>query len=354
MVILFFVALILAWPTAGLSIVAYIVLLFARGFFQAKERMHHADKLRAHREISSGDGRLPSWIGNKDEVEVFLYAVQNVARRNGVSESFFEHSLSNERIAKSIFQYAGAMEAQGASFIDQQRAVVERLVEMQSSGVVAEHANSSSKGAQVHKLRYWLENETSWVPERQLSDDELLKTRKLALGDAISGELRYPKVSHVPDEILLMEELEDLHLQLNDLDSLPPAVCNIAGLKKLRLGGNSLTSLPKAIGKLKNLELLTLWSNNLSELPLEIGDLVNLKALNIAHNEHLTRLPDSIVSLSKLEEFDWYGQEENTLTERQELWLRELQAGGCQLQLSRELEELLHSTVPGTSSPARG
>lgn len=130
MVILFFVALILAWPTAGLSIVAYIVLIVAKGFFQGKERMHHADKLRAQREVSTNGARLPSWMANKDKIEVFIYTVQNVAKHNGVPKSFVESTLSDQEIARSVFQYAGAMEAQGASFIDQQRAVVEMLVEM--------------------------------------------------------------------------------------------------------------------------------------------------------------------------------------------------------------------------------
>ena len=68
MVILFFVALILAWPTAGLSIVAYISLLVIRGYLQAKTRMHHADKLRAHREVVSGSTRLPSWMADRDKI----------------------------------------------------------------------------------------------------------------------------------------------------------------------------------------------------------------------------------------------------------------------------------------------
>lgn len=352
MTILFFVALILAWPTAGLSIVVYIILLFASSFLRAKERMHNANRIRGKREANAGHARPPSWIENKDEVEVFLYGVKNVAERNGVSNSSFQSAFADTGIAESIFYYAGAMEAQGASFIEQQRAVVERLVEMQNDGVAAKHASSNGKRAQVQKLRHWLENETSWAPNRQLSDDELLKTKKLVLGDAISGELRYPKVSRIPDEILLMEELEDLHLQLNDLDILPLTIFRVAGLKKLRLGGNSLTSLPKSIGRLKNLELLTLWSNNLSELPVEIGELVNLKALNISMNENLTYLPDSIVSLSRLEEFDWW--EGEVLTEQQQLWVRKLRAAGCKINLSRNLDELLDSPEPASSSPARG
>lgn len=325
MVILFFVALILAWPTAGLSILAYIVLIVAKGFFQAKERMHNADKLRAQREVNTNSAKLPSWMADRNEIQVFLYGIQNVSKRNGVPESFFESFLSNERMVRSIFQYAGAMEVQGASFIDQQRAAVEKLSAMYNNKVL-----------QVNRLRQWMENETSWYCAREVSDDELLKTRKLVLGDAISGELRHPKVSRIPDEILLMEELEDLHLQRNDLDALPPTICNISSLKKLRLGGNGLTSLPSSIGQLKNLELLTLWSNDLINLPIEIGQLVKLKALNIAYNDRLNKLPDSIVSLRELNEFDWYGPGEKILTQEQIEWLKTLRANGCSICINDE------------------
>lgn len=344
MVIMFFLALIFAWPTSGLSILAYIVLLFAWAFLKAKMRMYHADKQHALREIGAGGGKFPSWARDKDEVEVFICGVQKTGRRNGLSESFMEASLSNPLIVNSLFKYAGAMEAQGASFIEQQLAFMERLIDMQG-GYVTDYPYSSNDHEQIEKLRYWLEHETSWGSTSHLSDEQLLKTRKLVLGDAVSGELRYPKVRYIPHEIMLMKELEDLHLQLNNLDRLPPTICSIASLKKLRLGGNGLTTLPERIGKLKNLELLTLWSNDLSELPQEIGELINLKALNIAHNQQLTRLPDSIVSLKKLQAFDWYGQEENVLTERQLLWLQELQASGCQLNIPDSLENLLCNPV---------
>ena len=194
--------------------------------------------------------------------------------------------------------------------------------------------NSNRQTQQIKTLRQWLENETSWQSGKGISDDELIRVKQLVLGDAVSGEHWFPKVHYVPKEILLMEELEDLHLQLNDLETLPPVICDISSLKKLRLGGNGLTSLPKTIGKLKNLELLTLWSNNLSALPEEIGQLVNLKALDLSWNAALDSLPDSIVHLNKLEQFSWDCSEEITLTEQQEIWLKSLQAKGCKIFLN--------------------
>lgn len=105
-------------------------------------------------------------------------------------------------------------------------------------------------------------------------------------------------------------------------------------IKKLRLGGNSLESLPASIKNLKRLELLTLWSNNLKSLPEEIGELVNLKALNISDNADLNHLPDSIIRLTNLEEFEWYGSGEHKLTVQQIGWLKSLRVKGCRIDLN--------------------
>lgn len=201
---------------------------------------------------------------------------------------------------------------------------------------------SNIKKTQLKTLRKWLEDETSCSPVTNVSDDELIRAKKLVLGDALYGEVRFPKVSYIPNEILLLEKLEDLHLQHNDLETLPPIICNISSLKKLRLGGNNLTSLPSTIGNLKNLELLTLWSNNLCTLPEEIGLLVNLKALNLSWNAELLDLPDSIVNLNKLEEFAWDVPGGIFLTEQQEIWLKNLHAKGCKIFID---EELYHSRI---------
>jgi hypothetical protein len=188
-----------------------------------------------------------------------------------------------------------------------------------------------SKAQKITRLRNWLENETAWE-EKNKSDEDLVKINKLVLGSAT--QMGHPKVNWVPREILIIENLEDLHLQYNDLESLPSTVCNITTLKKLRLGGNSLDSLPASIKDLKKLGLLTLWSNNLKSLPEEIGELVNLKALNISDNANLNYLPASIIRLTNLEEFDWYGSGENNLTAQQIEWLKFLRVKGCLIGLN--------------------
>lgn len=128
MTILFFVALLLAWPTSGISILIYLALFIGGAALRAKVRMHHADKLRADREIAAGSSRLPSWMASRDKIEEFINGVEHIAMHRGVPKLFSAITLSNGEIQTKFMQYAGAMEAQGASFIEQQMAVAEKLI----------------------------------------------------------------------------------------------------------------------------------------------------------------------------------------------------------------------------------
>ena len=133
MVILFFVALLLAWPTAGLSILAYIGLMVVRGILQAKVRMHHADKVQAQREVNAGVVRLPSWLADRDKIQEFVHGIESVAEHRGVPKLFSAMILQNPEFQKELMHYVGSMEAQGAPFIGQQMAAAERLVELYSA-----------------------------------------------------------------------------------------------------------------------------------------------------------------------------------------------------------------------------
>lgn len=55
MVILFLIALFLAWPTAGLSLLAYFILLIFLAWRKAKARMDYADLMRSSRPDAARD-----------------------------------------------------------------------------------------------------------------------------------------------------------------------------------------------------------------------------------------------------------------------------------------------------------
>lgn len=146
MVILFLVALFLAWPTAGLSIVAYIGFIVLRGYLKGKSRVHHANIRHAERAIASGSRRWPSWTKDNDKSWVFLEAIQQGAMRDGVPRSFLQGILVEQGNAEGLYFFAGALEEEGASFLEQQIACSEKLVEMWNSTSHLGRTTLMSKG----------------------------------------------------------------------------------------------------------------------------------------------------------------------------------------------------------------
>jgi hypothetical protein len=127
---LFLIALLLAWPTAGLSIVAYVAYAVFISYLNARARMHFANERRAEREINAGEQRVPSWAGNNDDNEIFVNGIQEGAMRKGVPQVFLWAVLGNREAFQKLVFFAGAMERQGASFLEQQVAVSDKIVEI--------------------------------------------------------------------------------------------------------------------------------------------------------------------------------------------------------------------------------
>jgi len=130
MVILFLLALLLAWPTAGLSIIAYVAFAVFKSYINAKSRMHFANERRAEREVKSGGRHLPSWAGNNDENHIIVEVIQKGAIRKGVPQTLLWAVLGNKETFQSLIFLAGAMEREGSSFLEQQVAVSDKLVDM--------------------------------------------------------------------------------------------------------------------------------------------------------------------------------------------------------------------------------
>ncbi len=127
---LFLLALLLAWPTAGLSIVAYIAYFLFQSWLRAKTRMHHADKSSAQRAVVEGSTRLPSWFDNRKKQELFIEIIQQPAGHHNVPQNFLNDVLGNGNAAMQLMRYAGALEVEGASFKEQQIAVANKLIEL--------------------------------------------------------------------------------------------------------------------------------------------------------------------------------------------------------------------------------
>ena len=124
-----------------------------------------------------------------------------------------------------------------------------------------------------------------------------------------------------------LRRLTHLHLESNQLESLPDAIGQLTALQKLWLGNNQLESLPDAIGQLTALVELRLDSNQLESLPDAIGQLTALLELSLENNQ-LESLPDAIGRLTALQTL-WLGSNQlgslpdaiGRLTALQTLWL---------------------------------
>jgi Leucine-rich repeat (LRR) protein len=94
-------------------------------------------------------------------------------------------------------------------------------------------------------------------------------------------DLRYNKLTSLPDSIKYLKNLLVLDVRHNQLTSLPESIGQLENLQELWLNYNRLTSLPESIGHLHELEVLCLYGNQLTSVPESIGQLKKLLGLCI-------------------------------------------------------------------------
>ncbi|EJD03212.1 glucose-repressible alcohol dehydrogenase transcriptional effector [Fomitiporia mediterranea MF3/22] len=78
--------------------------------------------------------------------------------------------------------------------------------------------------------------------------------------------------------------LENLFLNHNALQSIPPGIARLKNLKLLDLSGNLLQTLPPELGMVTTLKELYLFDNHLVSLPYELGTLHQLQTIGIEGN----------------------------------------------------------------------
>lgn len=119
MTLLFVIALVLAWPTVGLSLVAYFVLVGIRAYLKGRLRHVHAVAENARREVNAGAGHPPSWANNEVTTEAFTGATFSEASRKGVPASFINTYFQEEDNKSAFVRFVGLIEASGASMREQ-------------------------------------------------------------------------------------------------------------------------------------------------------------------------------------------------------------------------------------------
>jgi Leucine-rich repeat (LRR) protein len=110
-------------------------------------------------------------------------------------------------------------------------------------------------------------------------------------------------LTSIPEEIVLLRNLQEIDLRDNQLTSLPQGIFELQNLRRFHLESNQLTSIPERISQLRKLQHLNLANNRLTSLPEWMGQLRNLRWLYLASNQFIS-LPEWIGQLQNLEELD--------------------------------------------------
>jgi len=85
------------------------------------------------------------------------------------------------------------------------------------------------------------------------------------------------KIKPLPATIAKLQNLEELDLGRNALQTIPPEIANLKNLKKLGLDYNNLHDIPSFIGELKDLRELSISSNGGIKLPQSLSKLSGLR-----------------------------------------------------------------------------
>ena len=123
------------------------------------------------------------------------------------------------------------------------------------------------------------------------------------LEDLVDLDLRGNILDSLPNEISRLRRLTGLHLDGNNFGKLPTLLFNMAGLERLSLSNNRLTNLPKELGNLEELVSVDISSNSFGRLPAVLWGLKKLARLDASDNE-IERIPGSIGALTNLAYLD--------------------------------------------------
>lgn len=112
--------------------------LFA-AYTQSVKRIHYADYNIARREVSEGEGRLPSWYSPytlTEKTKECLLLVSQSLKDHGHSEEEIISFLKNEEAMLAALYIAGQMETKGSSFFSQKVAISEFFIDVSKNDFI--------------------------------------------------------------------------------------------------------------------------------------------------------------------------------------------------------------------------
>ncbi len=123
MTILFMIALAIA------PLVGFLTWRTVRFRLAAKAKAYEAKKHRAKIDQQLGGGHPPSWHERANRHGEFFAGVDRLATRKGVPSSYAQAVLGKEVNLRRLSWYVGVLEDQGASWVEQQMAVADQIIE---------------------------------------------------------------------------------------------------------------------------------------------------------------------------------------------------------------------------------
>jgi hypothetical protein len=359
--LLFIVALVLAWPTFGLSLVAWFLLAwfsaarkaadkklreqrrtllelmfqrrFADFFLALGVPTYSRAEFTAEEAEQCGRHILNYLAHNPGEASLFIRGVEKHSLRNGAAPYDAAAAAHDEKCCSAeaeihlvAYRAIVAIASNNKDMPCFSNVIVPRL-KSRADDIEKTRQNHAADPPWLQVVREWLTYESSFDrtggADRAASIQNL---KHLLLGHAVYGPNR--AVRRIPREIEMLSKLEAIHLQNNCVTVLPDEIGNLPKLRVLKLGSNGLRTLPAAIGRLQNLEVLTAWRNEIESLPPEIGLLKNLKGLSLWGNP-ISKLPDEIVELRNLECLELFDMPNLQLSDSQNEWISHLSVRGC-------------------------
>lgn len=119
MPVLLIASLILAWPTFGLSLVAYFAILSGRGYLQRQHARLRQFSNEAMTALKSGKIAVPSWTNDRLRSAAFIETTFSEATKRGVPSSFIESYFHSEDNMAALLCFIGLVEKLGASISEQ-------------------------------------------------------------------------------------------------------------------------------------------------------------------------------------------------------------------------------------------
>ena len=110
--------------------------------------------------------------------------------------------------------------------------------------------------------------------------------------------LECKRITKLPYQIELLQNLKTLDLSYNQLTTIPDQLGQLQNLQTLYLSYNKLTTIPDQLWQLQNLQTLSLYNNQLTTIPDQLGQLQNLQTLSLSYNQ-LTTIPDQLQKFIK-------------------------------------------------------